>query len=146
MATQDDHGVSADLAGFTDAEWYERERWARIEREYLSLAEPLSKMVGPKIICEAIDVSGGQLSRELSPHYDSRPSLIGALCIGRASQNERLASLIVCDGLGMRMPEWQKRKVTAEDELRAIKEECRASGAAGEAIMAGAARRARGGR
>jgi hypothetical protein len=112
VATAENIDVSVDLAGFTDPEWSERERWARIEREYLALAEPLSKMIGPKIICDAIDVSGGQLSRELSPSYGNRPSLIGALCIGRASQNERIAQLVVCDGLGLGLADTQPKKIT----------------------------------
>lgn len=145
MLVPQDESVSADLGGYSDPEADETEYWSRVEREALLLCEPLARMVGLKRICAALDVSKGQLSRELSPHYENNLALRTALYIGRASQNEKLARVIVCDGLGARMPEWQRRKVTAEEELRAYKAACRESGPAGEAIDAEAKRRARGG-
>src|SRR3954470_5724544 len=145
MANAQNDEVSAGLAGFdAEPDWYPRERWASIDRQYLAIAEPLHKIVGPKLICDAIDVSRGQLSREFSASYGNRPSLIGALCLGAATQNERIAQLIVCDGLGMRMPEWQRRKITVEDELRALRAEVREKlGSVGEEIVQAGTKRAR---
>jgi hypothetical protein len=146
MATSETDSVSADLAGFTDPEADEHERWARVEREALILCEPLARMIGHKKICSALDVSKGQLSRELSPHYENNLALRTALLIGRESQNEKLKRLIVCDGLGAQMPDWQRRRVSLEEELRAFKDACHEAGLAGEAIAADAARRSRSGR
>lgn len=145
MATHDEQEVSAelDLAGFSDPAAEETGRWDRLERDVLVLAEPLGRMLTHKHLCDRLDKSKGQLSRELSPHYESDLSLTTALCIGRETQNERMARIIVCDGLGLRMPEWQRPKITEADELRALKEELRESGAAGLAILEGAKRRAR---
>jgi hypothetical protein len=146
MATFDDDTVSAGLAGFTDPEVDERERWSRLEREAVLLCEPLARLLGHKKICDVTDVSMGQLSRELSPHYDTNLSLKRAVFITRETQNERLAQIIVCDGLGARMPEWQKRKVSEGDELRALRAEVREMGATGQVVLDRAARRARSGR
>jgi hypothetical protein len=145
VPTQDDHAVSADLVGFTDPEADEVAHWQRLEREAANLCDPLARMIGHKNITFPLGLSGGQLTRELSSAYDNRLSLSVALITGRRSQNERLARLIVCDGLGMRMPEWQRRKVTPEEDLRALREECRNAGIAGQAILDAAGRRARGG-
>lgn len=146
MASVDNNEVSADLAGFVDSEADERERWARLEREALALLDPLARMIGHKEICDGTDVSKGQLSRELSPNYETRLSLRTALFVGRRTRNERLAQIVVCDGLGMRMPEWQRRKASPEEELRALKDECRQNGVAGQAILEGASLRVKAGR
>lgn len=143
MASLEDNSVSDDLAGFTDPEADEVERWRHVEREVLILADPLARMIGHKRICADLDKSKGQLSRELSPAYDSGLGLLTGLCIGRASQSEKLARVIVCDGLGMRMPDWQRPKVSEGDELRALKEELREAGVAGLAIIESAKKRAR---
>lgn len=124
----------------------EKMLWQRVDREALAFCDPLSRMVGRKELIYRVGKSEGQLSRELSPDYDTNLSLLTALYVGRHSQDERLARVIVCDGLGMRMPEWQKRKVTPEDRLAALEAECRASGAAGAAILDSADRRARSGK
>lgn len=146
MASADNDSVSADLAGFTDPEADEVHRWQRIEREVLTVADPLARMIGYKRICADLDMSKGQLSRELSPAYDSGLRLLTGLYILRASQNERLARVVVCDGAGLRMPEWQRRKASPEEELRALREEVRELGPAGQTILAGAARRVKAGR
>jgi hypothetical protein len=143
VANQEEDRVSADLAGFTDPETDERERWARLDREALLLCDPLARMLGHKKMCSALDVSKGQLSRELSEHYETNLSLRTALYLGRETQNERLATIIVCDGLGMRLPEWQKKKVTDADWRRAFIEACGAAGVAGSAILDEATRRAK---
>jgi hypothetical protein len=117
-----------------------------VEREALILCEPLARMIGHKDITHALQVSGGQLTRELSSAYENRLSLATGLYILRRSQNEKLARIIVCDGAGYRLPEPQKRKATPEERLRAIEEECHGSGQAGQAILAAAARRVRSGR
>jgi hypothetical protein len=124
----------------------EKLHWQGVEREALAFCDPLSRMVGRKELIYRVGVSEGQLSRELSPEYDNRLSLSVALYILRHSQDERLARIIICDGAGYRLPEPQKRKVTPDEELRALKEECRQAGVAGQAILDGAAKRARGGR
>lgn len=146
MPSRDDDSVSADLTGYADPEADERERWARIEREALLLCEPLARIVGHKRVCSATDVSMGQLSRELSPHYDTNLSLKRALFLARETQHERLAQIVTCDGLGLKWSEWQKRKITETDELRALRAECREMGAAGEVILQRATQRARSGR
>lgn len=137
--------VSADLSSFVNMEEDERGVWKRVEDDALALCGPLAAMIGHKHITYGLDVSAGQLTRELSPSYENRLSLGVALYILRRSQNEKLARVIVCDGAGLRLPEWQKRKVTPEEENRAFRRACRESGAAGAAIYEIAQRFARGG-
>lgn len=134
-----------ELSTFADEEVDERLRWRRVESEALAWCEPLARMIGHKEICSAIDVSGGQLTRELSPVYENRLSLLAALKIGRRTQHEKLARIIVCDGLGMRLPEWQKRNATDADELAALRTEVRELGQVGQLLIDRAKRRARGG-
>jgi hypothetical protein len=124
----------------------EKLHWQAVEREALAFCDPLSRMVGRKDLIYRVGVSEGQLSRELSPEYDNRLSLSVALYILRHSQDVRLARIIFCDGAGYQLPDPQKRRVTPDEELRALKEECRAAGVAGQAILEGAAKRARSGR
>lgn len=127
------------------SETEERLHWQGVERSALAFCEPLSRMIdgGRKKLMGAVDVSEGQLSRELSPNYDNRLSLSVALYIGKSSQDERLARTIVCDGLGMQMPDWQKRRVAEKDEFAALRAECRDAGPVGELLLERAKRRAR---
>lgn len=134
------------LSGFSDPDSDEKLLWERVEREAVALCEPLSRLVRRKEIIYHLGVSEGQLSRELNPEYDNRLSLAVGLYILRHSQNDKLARVLICDGAGYRLPEPQKRKTTPEDEVRALRDECRESGAAGQAILDGAARRLRSGR
>lgn len=120
--------------------------WQRVEREALAFCDPLSRMVGRKDLIYRVGVSEGQLSKELSPDYDNRLSLTVALYILRHSQDQRLARILFCDGAGYQLPDPQKRKVTPEDELAALKAELREGGIAGQAFLDAAAKRARGGR
>lgn len=143
VATPDNHAVSADLVGFDDPDAFDASRWEKFERDVLILAAPLAQLLEPKKICSAIDKSRGQLSRELSPNYDNGVSLLAAACITRASQNDKLARVIVCDGLGMTFPGWQRQRFTDGDELRALREECRELGQVGVAVLEGAKKRLR---
>lgn len=135
-----------ELSGFTDPDSDEVLHWQRVEREALALCDPLSRMVGHKNICWATGVSGGQLTREISPVYDNRLSLAVALYVLRHSQNEKLARVLICDGAGYRLPDPQKRKATTEEELRALREVLREAGPVGMAALDAAARRVRSGK
>lgn len=134
------------LSGFVDAEADEVAHWERIEREAQILCEPLARMIGHKHLTHPLRLSAGQLSKELSQHDDKRLSLAVGLCILNKSQNDKLARLFICDAAGYRLPEPQRRKVSAEDELRALKAELREAGISGQAILEAASRRARSGR
>lgn len=146
MPTQEDDSVSADLAGFVDPDMDEVAHWERFDRQAQILCEPLARMIGHKNITFALGKSGGQLTRELSSAYDNNLSLSTGLYILRASQNEKLARVLICDGAGYQLSEPQKRTLTPAEELRALKAECRAAGPAGSAILEAAYRRAKGGR
>jgi hypothetical protein len=136
-----------EMSSFTDPEADERARWERVEKEALTLCDPLARMIGHKIICGATDVSMGQLTRELSPNYENKLSLKTGLFVLRRSQNEKLARLLICDAADYRMPEPQKRRATPEEELRALKVEIRErAGDFGASLIEAAQRRARSGR
>lgn len=135
-----------ELSGIEETDLEEKMRWERVEREAVTLCDPLSRILHRKDIIFRTGVSEGQLSRELSPDYDNRLSLVTALYILRHSQHERLAQLLICDGGGYRLPEPQKRKVSTEERLRALEAECRNAGPAGAALLDAADKRARSGR
>jgi hypothetical protein len=134
------------LSGFTDPDSDEVLQWQRVERETAALCEPLAQLIGHKHIAWALGVSGGQLTRELSPAYENRLSLSTGLYILRRSQNEKLARVLICDGAGYRLPEPQKKKATVEEELRALKAAVAELGSAAPGVLADAARRLRAGR
>lgn len=143
MATQEDNTVSDNLRGLTVPDEDETIRWHGVENSFLVLAEPIAKLLGHKQICSDLDMSKGQLSRELSPNYDTGLRFLTGVYLINKSQNDRLASIAVCQGMGLQMPDWQKRKVTVEDELKAYKAACADAGLAGVAIAEDAKRRAR---
>jgi hypothetical protein len=132
-----------DVSAALDADTDEVLRWQAFEREALALCDPLARMVGHKNITYHLGVSGGQLTRELSAAYENRLSLAVGLYLLRHTQHERLAQLVICDGAGYRLPEPQKRKLSFEERYRALEEECRSAGAAGQALLDAANRRAR---
>jgi hypothetical protein len=142
----DEETQNDNLSGFTDPAADEVARWERVEREALILCDPLARMIGHKNITHPLGMSAGQLSKELSASDDKRLSLAVGLCILNKSQNDKLARLLICDAAGYRLPEPQKRKATAEEELKALKEELRQAGSVGSAIIGLAQARLRAGR
>ena len=137
-----------DPAEFTDPEGDERAHWARVESDVLRLCAPLAHMITHKSICAAVDVSGGQLSRELSPHHDNRLSLAVGLYILRRTQHQQLARVVICDGASYRLPDPQRRRVTETEELRALRATLSEEmpGDVGASLIDKAKRRARSGR
>lgn len=136
-----------DPADFSDPEGDEQAHWRKVEGDALRLCEPLSRMVTHKTVCNAIDVSGGQLSRELSVHHENRLSLATALYILRRTQHAQLARVIICDGAGYQLSDPQKRKVSEGEELRALKATLAEDGGEyGRLMIEKAKQRARSGR